>query len=397
MIKKLSILLSLLSLPMQNYAEEQAVVAQHESSEEIVATVQEAFAPFTGKVAKGKVRLRATPAIDGFIVQELQRGEMLLVDGEQEGFYQVECPEKVKGYVFRTFVLDGKVEGSRVNVRLAPDLEAPVIAQLNSGDTVDGYIYANNTKWIECNPPQNVRFFVATDYIEKAGDAKYLALCKEKKIESTQLLQTALQTASLEFDKPFNEIDMQSILTCCETIVQDFTECPDVVAKAQDLVAKVNADYLARKIVFLEGKAKNADLLASKLQEITPNLNDINPKSGISPFPLKLTSWQDVEQNYIAAFKIQSPSANEIDFYKAEKEKAITLNGVLTPYLRPVKNKPGDYLLLDPQDNHPLAYLYSTTINLQEQLGAHVEIVAAPRPNNQFAYPAYYVLAVEKK
>ena len=374
---------------------EEQIAAAVAAAPEVKAAAE--FEAFTGKIAKGKVRLRSTPTVDGFIVQEMQKGELLLVDGAHDSFFQVRAPEKVKGYVFRTFVLDGKVEGSRVNVRLAPDLEAPVIAQLNSGDRVDGQIYAGNTKWIECTPPESVRFYVASEYIEKVGDKNYIVECEQRKTKSAQLLSSALQLTQAEFSKAFDEMNVEPILTSCQTIVDEYADCSEVANRAQELMTQVNANYLAKKIDHLEGRAKDADLLAAKLQELGPSIHEIDPKAGISPFPLKLTSWQDVEQNYIAAFKKQHLNATDEEFYSIEKQKAITLSGVLTPYLRPVKNKPGDYLLLDPSDNHPLAYLYSTRINLQEELGKIVEIVAAPRPNNHFAYPAYYVLSVENK
>ena len=43
----------------------------------------------------------------------------------------------------------------------------------------------------------------------------------------------------------------------------------------------------------------------------------------------------------------------------------------------------------------PVAYLYSTTQNLHSLVGKKVRIIASPRNNNNFAFPAYYVLSVE--
>jgi hypothetical protein len=397
MFKKLSILLNLLALPLsaEEPLIEQQIMDAIAASPEVKAAGE--FEHFTGKIAKGKVRLRTTPTVDGVIVQELQKGDLLLVDGEHDSFFQVKAPPQVKGYVFRTFILDGKVEGSRVNVRLYPDLEAPVIAQLNSGDTVDGQIFSGNTKWIECTPPESVRFYVASEYVEKVGDQYYIVQCQERQQQSEALLSAAMEQTQAEFAKGYDEMNIESIVATCQTILDEYADCQEIAGRAKELMAQVNSDYLAKKIAHLEGRAKDADLLAAKLQELGPSLNEIDPKAGLSPFPLKLTSWQDVEQNYIAAFKKQHLHGTEEEFYHLEKQKAITLSGILTPYLRPVKNKPGDYLLLDPTDNHPLAYLYSTKINLQEELGKIIEIVAAPRPNNHFAYPAYYVLAVEEK
>ncbi|MEK7339256.1 MAG: hypothetical protein AABZ92_00910, partial [Verrucomicrobiota bacterium] len=58
-----------------------------------------------------------------------------------------------------------------------------------------------------------------------------------------------------------------------------------------------------------------------------------------------------------------------------------------------VKNKPGDFILRD--KDIPLAYVYSTVVNLQDLVGKRVSLIATPRPNNNFAFPSYFVLDVK--
>ncbi|MBA2727993.1 MAG: hypothetical protein H0U49_07460 [Parachlamydiaceae bacterium] len=60
-----------------------------------------------------------------------------------------------------------------------------------------------------------------------------------------------------------------------------------------------------------------------------------------------------------------------------------------------MKNKPGDFLLLSSISNLPIAYLYSTAVNLQDKLGRIATVQVVKRPNNNFAFPAYYVIFVE--
>jgi len=59
-----------------------------------------------------------------------------------------------------------------------------------------------------------------------------------------------------------------------------------------------------------------------------------------------------------------------------------------------VKNRPGDYILYG--SHAPLAYLYSTQVPLDQYEGQIVTLLASPRPNNHFAFPAYFILAVEQ-
>ena len=76
-------------------------------------------------------------------------------------------------------------------------------------------------------------------------------------------------------------------------------------------------------------------------------------------------------------------------------DQAVSLSGFLEPYKHPIKNRPGDYLLVSKSQNLPIAYLYSTHVDLEPLQGTEVTVRAAPRPNNHFAYPAYFVLSIE--
>jgi hypothetical protein len=80
-------------------------------------------------------------------------------------------------------------------------------------------------------------------------------------------------------------------------------------------------------------------------------------------------------------------------FYAEQKANASVLTGTVEAYPNPVKNRPGDFILKGSEA--PIAYLYSTAINLEKYVGKQVTILAAPRPNNHFAFPAYFVLNVE--
>jgi hypothetical protein len=95
------------------------------------------------------------------------------------------------------------------------------------------------------------------------------------------------------------------------------------------------------------------------------------------------------------SWAFENADASPQDFYEKEFNSAITLHGVLEPYSRTVKNKPGDYLLISPTTSLPIAYLYSTQVNLQDRVGHEVTLQALKRPNNNFAFAAYYVISVE--
>src|ERR1700722_8977632 len=121
---------------------------------------------FTGKVKGKKVRLRVNADLDSPVVRELGKNELLSVVAEKGDFWAVQAPAGTKAYVFRSFVLDNVIEGNRVNIRLEPTTDAPIISHLNAGDKIQGTICASNNKWLEISAPANTRFYVAKGYLE---------------------------------------------------------------------------------------------------------------------------------------------------------------------------------------------------------------------------------------
>lgn len=327
--------------------------------------------PFTGKVVRNKVRLRLQPNLESKILQELNKGDLLIVTEASEDFYAVKPPMDVKGYVFRTFVLDNVVEGNRVNIRLEPDTEAIVIGQLNKGAQIQGTISSLNNKWLEIALPEDVRFYVSKEYVEKIGDGQLFGQLHKRKEEVQKLLDKAKKMAQEQIEKPFLQIQLEPVYSSLNRLINHFTDFPEQVAKAKELLNQTQESYLQKKISYLEEKAKGA-------LQVAPA-----PKSQLHP---KMAAWIPVEAQLFE-------NHSEEGFYANQRQEAIVLSGTVQPYIRSVRNKPGDYLLM--VKGQPSAFLYSTQVDLEKQLGKEVRLLAASRPNYNFAFPAYFVLNVE--
>jgi len=378
------------------------------------------FEPFTGKVSKSKVRLRLQPNYDGQVVKEIEPGDLFLVLNQSEDFFAVKPPAEFKAYVFRTFVLDDVVEGNRVNVRLKPDLDAPVVAQLNSGDGVKGIIDPANPKWLEINIPDSTHFYIAKEYVEKIGDADYLALQEKRREDVEHLLVNNELMVRQEMQKPFNQINVENIKSSYQRILSDYSDFPEAAARAKQDLAALQEAYTHKKVAYLESqsrfaasKIEDAQKLSRELQVHKTKIADLQqqieqnrnlPPNGSSEFfvpnkpqalPMNMSTWLPLEESLFAAWSNQTGDPDIHHFYREQKQYATHLKGLIEPYSRPVKNKPGDYILVNPMSKLPMAYLYSTQVNLQDYVGHEITLRASPRPNNHFAYPAYYVLYVE--
>ncbi|NGX54850.1 MAG: hypothetical protein KR126chlam2_00470 [Chlamydiae bacterium] len=378
-------------------AEEESVAAQ----QEIPA---QPFQPFTGRVTGSKVRLRTQPSLEAHVVREINNSEVFAIIAEDGDYYSVQPSKETKGFVFRTFVLDNVVEGDRVNVRLFPDIEAPIIGRLNSGDHIKGQLCSTNNKWLEIDAPNSCHFFVAREYVNNIGPVEMLAQMETRRAEGSHHLNAAFLYARSEMQKPFQEIDLDGINRKFETLVNDYSEFSDIVAKASEANSLIQETYGQRKVAFSETNNGAPSDQGRKLAEMGKGLKQNSAEIatigeaaaatiGLSSVNDKMLVWHPLEESFFHLWAVTNDGKSLEQFYEEEELNATVLSGIVEPYTKPVKNRPGDFILRN--ENIPVAFLYSTKVNLEHQVGKQVTVVATPRPNNNFAFPAYYVISVE--
>jgi uncharacterized protein YgiM (DUF1202 family) len=402
--------------------------------------------PFTGKIIGNKVRMRTQPDLDGKVVKELSKGDLLIITGENNGYYAIQPPKGTKGYVFRSYILDNVVEGSRVNVRLEPSLDAPVMGQLKGGERVNGVISKANAKWLEIDSPPSARFYVAKEYVQSVGTVAVFETIQKRKHDADELLDRAYAVSQNELRKPFDQIQLEQIYQPFNKLLKDYQDFPEIISKANEGMDLVQKTYLQKQIAFLESKTQQTeDSLKTKQASInseiegyqkklaeleeqlkkereasgslaaaTEKANAAQSQKASAPSPLELPPvdhvrpsdapskpavtpqmqyWVSIENGLYQKWLRSHPPASIDEFYKNEQLNSTSLKGTIAPFSQSIKNRPGDFILK--VNNLPVAYLYSTRVNLQDLVGKQVRVTAVSRPNNNFAYPAYFVLSAE--
>lgn len=344
------------------------------------------FKAFTGKVKGKKVRLRTQPDLESSVVRELQRGDYLAIIDEVDDFWVTQAPSDLKAYVFRSFVLDNIVEGNRVNVRLHPNTEAPIITHLNSGDAIQGTICPSNHKWIEIAAPEAARFYISKSYVENIGGIEL----KQQHDARLALVQKQLEIAEAfsesEMKKNYNEINFDQMNHNFQIVIQDYADFPRFVEKAKDLLSELQERFIDKRITYMESKNEQEEenLAAnSSSQEVSSSPTD------------KMRLWAPVEEALYLSWATAHEAQSQADYQLEQKLAAERITGILEPYLAPVKCKPGDYIIRE--NDIPVGYVYSTVVNLQNLVGKKVSLVGTPRPNNNFAFPAYFIMAVAEE
>lgn len=402
---------------------EKAIPQKTETQKRPTSPISPKFDSFTGKISKNRVRLRLQPNYEGPVLREMNPGEYVVVLGETDDFYAIQPPTDFRAYVFRTYVLDNIVEADRVNVRLKPDRDATIVTQLKAGDRVDGIPATTNSKWLEVKLPNSTRFYIAKEYVNKVGDVNFKDRLDKKRDAANSLLNTTDAMSEAEVQKPFDQMGITGIKANYQHIIDDYQEFPEIVAKAQESLTSIQDAYNAKKLSYLEEQSRhasttseinkklNAELQAQKSKvnyleqqiEQGRQLTTVAQPAVETPYgtkkptqlPINMSIWLPVEERLFNAWAQQTGRYNPSDFYNEQKQQAFILKGLIDPYNRAVKNKPGDYMLLNSTSKLPVAFLYSTHINLQDYVGHEVTILVTPRDNYNFAFPAYFVLSVE--
>ena len=346
------------------------------------------YKPFTGKITGNAVRMRLTPDGESHVIKECIKGELIVVTGEKTEFFAVEPPKDLKAYIFRSFVLDNVVEGNRVNIRLAPDLNSPIIGYMNTGDHVNGMISDKNHKWLEITIPKHLRFFVAKEFVEKIGGPDLKANYDKKKDSVVQLMDSSSLLGQSEMMKPFQEIDFERVSENFATIIHDYKDFPEYVEKAKGKLMELQEAYLQKKLAYLESKASRI----GKEFHSKGELVSLTEEAETAPKD-RIKIWERLEESLYLAWAASHHHKTMTDYYDDQKKESIKISGIVEPYNDLVKQKPGSHILRD--RDMPKAYLYSTCINLQNYAGKYVTLSVSPRANNNFAFPAYFVFEIE--
>lgn len=350
----------------------------------------EAFEPFTGKVKGRKVRIRLKPNLESHVVAEMQADELLSVVGEKEDFWIVAPHNDIKVYVFRGFVFDDIIEGNRVHIRLEPSSDAPSVGFFHSGDRVTNPIISSiNNKWLEISPPPQVQFYVAKQYVEYAGSPEVKEQFDKRVATAEQKLASANLLAKSDLHKNVEDIDFQKRVDSYNELINEYKDLAAISEQARDSLADFQEKYLHKRIHYLEElQSQNtySDNLAEDGRFDEDNALCVNQTD-------KMKMWEHVEEALFLTWSNMHSHKTMPDYYKEQQITSSVISGIVEAYNSPVKSKPGDFILRD--KDVPVAYVYSTIVNLQDLVGKRVSLIAAPRPNNNFAFPAYFVLDVK--
>ena len=189
--------------------------------------------------------------------------------------------------------------------------------------------------------------------------------------------------------KPFEELDIQKITQSYADIIADYSEFSKSISPVKENLAKIQEEYINKKLSYLEQKAM---ILSKNVATRDSSIVIHNGQTALTPKD-RMKMWEKVEESLFISWSRSHLNKDIQEFYEAQKFNSATISGIVEAYNDPIMNKPGSYIVRDRDLTR--AYLYSTMVDLHSVVGQYVTLVVSDRPNNDFAFPAYFVMEVQ--
>jgi len=343
------------------------------------------WSPATYRVARERARMRNRPDLESTVIAELHRDDLVYAEGQAGDFYSIRPPVGTKAFVFCSYVENGIVRADNVNVRLAPTLDAPIIGRLHKGDSIKSSGSSADQQWLEIECPDSIRFYVSQALLEEVGSADIYADLAPRQAEAKHMLEKAEAIVAQQVHNSYDQMRLEEPTKLLSYVIDNFTDLKLMSGRAKTLLNQLNEDYAAKKVAYLEGSETPIKSLSP---EIAKSLELLHEHTSIN-ITDKMRRWEPMERSLIQGWLALNPGQTPHDFYLEEQRVAKEIIGVLEPSSSSARNCPGDYILR--ANAVPVAFLYSTVVNLQEAVGHQVRLTVSPRPNNNFAFESYFV------
>jgi hypothetical protein len=116
------------------------------------------------RVTGDRVSLRATPALDGSLLESAMLGDELLYLTQTNEWIGVQAPDILDYWVASKYVKNGVVQPDRLNVRAGPSLNYAKLAELSAGDAI--VLRGEFNGWLKIAPPAGSCVWINEAYVE---------------------------------------------------------------------------------------------------------------------------------------------------------------------------------------------------------------------------------------
>ena len=174
---------------------EQAVVRQGKQA--TAATERSQKQAFTGRVNADQVNIRSDSTINAAVVCKVNKGERVDVLSQAYDWYKIRLPNNAPVFIKKELVeagdnKTGKVLRDNVNLRLSPELSAPILGKVNKDTEIA--ILEDAGEWYKIKPLQNTFGWIYVTFVNKVDEAKIKSDQKAKEAQEAKDKEAAILT-----------------------------------------------------------------------------------------------------------------------------------------------------------------------------------------------------------
>jgi len=129
------------------------------------------FQPYEGEITAKRVNIRSGPSTNYRSLMRAKQGFGVLVVGDAGEWLKIAVPTECLLWIHKNFVKvsdngeSGTVSADHVNVRMAPEAEADIVGQVNTGTELE--VTGGEGEWLEIAAPPTTCAYVHKEYVKR--------------------------------------------------------------------------------------------------------------------------------------------------------------------------------------------------------------------------------------
>jgi uncharacterized protein YgiM (DUF1202 family) len=305
---------------------------------------------FAGEITADRVNVRSGPHLNFEIIYTCNRGDKIIIIGEQYDWYKIKLPESAILYISKEFI-DNKnntfiVKADDVNIRAGTGLEYNIVGQLLKGDKID--IITETGAWYGIKAPKGCFGWIYKKYIKFYATVDQYELELKRKEAASENYTKLVTNYAQELKKDFTYMRLDVIRADFEKFILSYPDSPEA-RLSQEKIDKINL--------------KSAEIENMKAKAML----------------------KEAEQEFKSAKKILDEKIALIQQIEVAKDTPKKEEPIARGIIRDVGiilNRPARYKLCE--GNNILYYLKSERVNLNKFINRNVKVwgEAIPLPGS---------------
>jgi uncharacterized protein YgiM (DUF1202 family) len=218
------------------------VLAQQEEA----ASVETTKSSWSGRVDADVLSVRARPGTNYEVVSKLQRGDIVEIVSEQDGWMEIYAPEDSRAWCARQFVSDeGVITGNQVRVRAGPGLVFSPYYDLPEGAKVE-MLGESRNGWQQILVPKEATVWIHGEFVSALKETEQPAATAEEAapveaLAAEEAVDEMLEAVAGDESEELNARELSSVMAPIDEETLDGVESPIETTELEDAVEQAEA------------------------------------------------------------------------------------------------------------------------------------------------------------